>query len=216
MTDDTATAPALALSREQRRLALGRCGATVWLTGLPAAGKTTLSAALERALLSGGYPAYRLDGDEVRRHLCGDLGFDRISRAENVRRVAEVARLLADAGVVVLVALVSPYAADRELARRLHSELGLPFIEVFVDTPIELCQKRDPKGLYDRARRGELHGFTGVDDPYEPPEHPDVHLTPGPIERSLQAVIEALHGASGVMPAHAKLRSRLSEPKASR
>jgi bifunctional enzyme CysN/CysC len=170
-------------------------GGTVWFTGLPAAGKTTLSAALERALLATGHPAYRLDGDELRRHLCDDLGFDRAARAENVRRVAHVARLLADAGSIVLVALVSPYAEDRGRARELHAEIGLPFLEVFLDTPLGICRQRDPKGLYARALRGELSGLTGVDDPYEPPPSPELRLTPEPLERSVQRVLEALSAA---------------------
>lgn len=186
------------VSREERRVQLGRRGATVWFTGLPGAGKTTLSTAVERVLLNHGHPAYRLDGDEIRRHLCRDLGFDREARAENVRRVAEVARLLADAGVVVLVALISPYAADRKHARELHGELGLPFLEVFVDTPVEVCQERDPKGLYARAGSGELRQLTGVDDPYEAPEQPEVRLEPQPLQQSVRAVIDALLSAGAL------------------
>jgi bifunctional enzyme CysN/CysC len=180
------------ISRDERLALLGRQGATVWLTGLPGAGKTTLSLALERELLRTGHPAYRLDGDEVRRNLCQDLGFDRAARAENVRRVAHVARLLADAGVLTLVALISPYARDREGARELHSEIGLPFVEVFVDTPLEVCQMRDPKGLYARAGKGKLHGLTGVDDPYEPPGHPELRITPQPLGQSVTAVLGTL------------------------
>ena len=164
----------------------------MWFTGLSGAGKTTLSAAVERALITEGHLAYRLDGDEVRRHLCRDLGFDRQARAENVRRVAEVARVLADAGVIVLVALISPYAVDREQARGLHTELGLPFLEVFLDTPVELCRERDPKGLYARAEGGELQQMTGVDDPYEPPEDPEVWVRPQPLKQSVHAVLDGL------------------------
>jgi bifunctional enzyme CysN/CysC len=184
------------LSRAERRAALQRNGATIWFTGLPAAGKTTLSAAVERALVDAGHPAYRLDGDEVRRELCGDLGFDRASRAENVRRVAHVARLLADAGVLVLVALVSPYAVDRAGARELHAAVELPFVEVFLDTPVSVCEERDPKGMYARARRGELAHFTGVDDPYEAPEAPDLRLPPRPLERSVADVLATLQRLS--------------------
>ena len=186
------------LSRAQRQAALGHRGATVWFTGLPASGKTTLSAAVERALVDGGHLAYRLDGDEVRRELCGDLGFDRSGRAENVRRVAHVARILADASVLVLVALVSPYAVDRARARELHETIGLPFVEVFVDTPIEVCEQRDPKGMYARARRGELRGFTGVDDPYEPPANPDLRLAVQPPDRSVRAVLRTLDRAGAI------------------
>jgi bifunctional enzyme CysN/CysC len=180
------------LSRAERRVALGRRGATIWFTGLPAAGKTTLSAATERTLIAAGHLAYRLDGDEVRKELCRDLGFDRAGRAENVRRVAHVARVLADAGVLVLVALVSPYAADRALARELHGAIDLPFVEVFLDTPISICEQRDPKGMYARARRGELASFTGVDDPYEPPQSPELTVPAWPLERATQAVLSAL------------------------
>jgi bifunctional enzyme CysN/CysC len=144
------------------------------MTGLPGSGKSTLAALLEESLVADGYPAYRLDGDNLRHGLNSDLGFGAEARHENVRRAAHVARLFADAGVVAVVSLISPFRADRELARRLHAEADLPFLEVFMDTPLDECERRDPKGLYARARRGEITGFTGVDDPYEAPETPDV------------------------------------------
>jgi bifunctional enzyme CysN/CysC len=153
-------------------------GATIWLTGLSGSGKSTVAAACEARLVAFERPAYVLDGDNIRHGLNSDLGFSAADRAENVRRVGHVARLMADAGVVVLVPLISPYRADRDQVRRLHAEAGLPFVEVFVDTPIELCEQRDPKGLYAKARAGEITGFTGVDDPYEPPDHPELVLTP--------------------------------------
>jgi len=153
-------------------------GATVWLTGLSGSGKSTVAAECERALVEAGRPAYVLDGDNVRHGLNGDLGFGADDRAENVRRVGHVARLLADAGVVALVPLISPYRADRDRVRALHAEAELPFVEVFVDTPIELCEQRDPKGLYAKARAGEITGFTGIDDPYEAPAAPELVLTP--------------------------------------
>jgi bifunctional enzyme CysN/CysC len=153
-------------------------GATVWLTGLSGSGKSTVATAAERVLVDAGRPAYVLDGDNLRHGLNGDLGFSAEDRAENVRRVGNVASLLADAGVVVMVPLVSPYRVDRDRVRALHAEADLPFVEVFVDTPIELCEQRDPKGLYQRARAGELKGLTGVDDPYEPPLAPDLVLRP--------------------------------------
>lgn len=180
------------ISREERAAALGHRGATVWVTGLPAAGKTTLSRALARDLLARGRPAYCLDGDEVRRELCRDLGFDRESRAENVRRVAHIARMLADAGVIAVVALVSPYQTDRERARQLHDELGITFVEVFIDTPIEVCQGRDPKGLYAQAQRGELSGLTGAGGSYEPPENPEIRLSSGTVECSVARVCSLL------------------------
>jgi bifunctional enzyme CysN/CysC len=153
-------------------------GATVWLTGLSGSGKSTVAVAAERALVGVGRPAYVLDGDNLRHGLNADLGFSASDRAENVRRVGHVASLLADAGIVALVPLVSPYRADRDLVRALHADAGLPFVEVFVDTPIELCEQRDPKGLYKKARAGELKGFTGIDDPYEAPDSPELVLRP--------------------------------------
>jgi len=153
-------------------------GATIWLTGLSGSGKSTVAAACEARLVAFDRPAYVLDGDNVRHGLNGDLGFSAADRAENVRRVGHVARLMADAGIVVLVPLISPYRADRDQIRALHAEAGLPFHEVFVDTPIELCEQRDPKGLYAKARAGELTGFTGIDDPYEPPERAELVLRP--------------------------------------
>jgi bifunctional enzyme CysN/CysC len=164
------------VNRERRWETLGVRGATIWLTGLPASGKSTIAAAVEARLVAAGVHAYRIDGDNLRHGLSGDLGFDADSRAENVRRAAEAARLLADSGTVALVSLVSPYAADRELARSIHSDDDLPFLEVFIDTPIEECERRDPKGLYAKARAGEIKGVTGIDDPYEPPHEPDVRI----------------------------------------
>src|SRR3954466_756077 len=166
-------------TREERWAAMGGPGATFWLTGLPASGKSTLAAALEAQLLRRGRAAYVLDGDNLRHGLNGDLGFSADDRAENVRRTGEVAALLADAGVVVLVALVSPYRADRAAAREIHAQRGLPFLEVHVATSLEECERRDPKGLYARARAGEITGLTGVDDPYEPPEAPELVVGAG-------------------------------------
>lgn len=153
-------------------------GATVWFTGLSGSGKSTVAAECERLLVAAGRPAYLLDGDNVRHGLNADLGFSAADRAENVRRVGHVARLLADAGVVALVPLISPYRADRDRVRALHAEAGLPFVEVHVATPIEECERRDPKGLYAKARAGEIRGFTGVDDPYEAPAAPELVLVP--------------------------------------
>ncbi len=141
-----------ALSREQRESLLGKRGATVWFTGLPASGKSTVARNLVVALAERGIDAYRLDGDNLRHGLCGDLGFDHASREENIRRAAEVARLMADAGIVVVVSLVSPYRDSRDMVRCLHEDAGLPFLEVWVSTPLEECERRDPKGLYARAR----------------------------------------------------------------
>ena len=182
------------LDRDERWSALGQRGATVWLTGLPAAGKSTVAGALERALVEAGRLAYVLDGDNVRHGLSGDLGFDAAARHENVRRVAHVARLFADAGTVAIVSLVSPFAVDRERARALHVEAELDFFEVFVDTPLQECERRDPKGLYARARSGTLKGLTGVGDPYEPPADPDISVrtTEEPLETSIARILDAL------------------------
>jgi bifunctional enzyme CysN/CysC len=164
------------VDREIRRRALGHGGATVWLTGLPASGKSTIAVAVESRLVESGRPAYLLDGDNLRHGLNGNLGFSPEDRAENVRRTAHAARLLADAGTVAVVSQVSPYAEDRRLAREAHDAAGLEFIEVFVDTPLEVCEARDPKGLYVKARAGLIRNFTGIDSLYEPPEQAELKL----------------------------------------
>jgi adenylyl-sulfate kinase len=149
-------------------------GATLWLTGLPAAGKTTVAHAIERRLAELGRIAVVLDGDALRKGLSSDLGLSPEDRSEQARRAAHVAALLAQAGVVAVVALVSPYAEDRRRAREIHESEGLSFNEIWIDTPLHVCQQRDPKGLYRRARAGELRGLTGVDAPYEPPLEPEL------------------------------------------
>ena len=171
-------------------------GTTVWFTGLSGSGKSTVAAEVERSLVAGGRPAYLLDGDNLRHGLNADLGFSAADRTENIRRVGEVARLFADAGVVALVPVISPYRSDRGRARAIHEAVGLRFVEVFVDTPLELCESRDPKGLYARARAGEIVGFTGIDDPYEAPERPDLRLTPDDGDPATQAalVLDVLDG----------------------
>jgi bifunctional enzyme CysN/CysC len=181
-----------ALEREVRWSATGQRGATLWLTGLPASGKSTIAVAVERALVEAGRFAYLLDGDNLRHGLSGDLGFDPASRSENIRRVAHVARLFAEAGAVAVVSLVSPFREDRSNARRLHEAAGLPFVEVFVDTPIEECARRDPKGLYARARAGRLTGMTGADAPYEPPEAAEIVIRDEATEVSARRLLEAL------------------------
>jgi len=167
------------VSRDERWRATGTTGATIWFTGLSGSGKSTIAAAVEGLLVGAGRISYLLDGDNLRHGLNGDLGFDTESRHENVRRVAEVARLFADAGVVALVPVISPYRSGRDHARSLHEGIGLQFLEVFVDTPIDICEKRDPKGLYRKARAGEISGFTGIDDPYEAPLAPDLRIDGG-------------------------------------
>jgi adenylyl-sulfate kinase len=165
-----------AVTADDRAAALGFKGATIWFTGLPASGKSTLAVEIEALLIGAGRPALRLDGDNLRHGLNGDLGFSAADRAENVRRTAHAAALLAEAGVVALVALVSPYASDRATARAIHEAAGVPFHEVWVSTGLAECERRDPKGLYARARAGELPGLTGVGDVYEPPESPDLEI----------------------------------------
>lgn len=180
------------VDRQQRWERHGLAGATVWFTGLSGSGKSTLANAVAADLAVAGRLAYVLDGDNVRHGLNADLGFSADDRTENVRRVGAVAALFADAGIVALVPVISPYRAGRDAARAAHEATGVPFIEVFVDTSLEVCEERDPKGLYAKARAGELTGMTGIDDPYEPPERPEVHLHGEPLEASTAAVVAAL------------------------
>lgn len=179
---------------EARWRAAGWRGGTVWFTGLPGSGKSTIASALERRLVEAGRPALFLDGDNLRYGICADLGFDRQSRDENVRRAGEVARLLAEAGVLALAALISPYATSRQLVRRAHEEQGLNFVEVWVSTPLEECERRDPKGLYARAREGELTHLTGVNDPYEVPVQAELDLAADrlSVDESVEAVLGVL------------------------
>lgn len=168
------------VSRDKRGQILGKergfRGCTVWFTGLSGAGKTSISFELEAYLVSKGIPAYGLDGDNMRTGLNKNLGFSKEEREENIRRVGEVAKLFADAGHICLCSFVSPFAKDREMVRDIHEKNGLPFFEVFVDTPLNICELRDEKGLYKKARQGLIKGFTGIDQPYEKPERPDLVL----------------------------------------
>lgn len=190
------------LDRDFRWSATGQRGATIWFTGLPASGKSTIAVAVERALVESGDVAYLLDGDNIRHGLSDDLGFSAGDRAENIRRVGHLTRLFADAGVVALASLVSPLKSDRETARALNDAAKLPFIEVHVATPVDECERRDPKGLYARARAGELKGLTGVDAPYEPPEIPDLVLdtTGADIDDLVKQVIDLLNARRGPHP----------------
>jgi len=167
------------ISRESKWDSVGHKGITLWMTGLSGSGKSTISVALEHALVQlqpKAYFVYRLDGDNLRYGLNRDLGFSQEDRKENVRRVAEVSKLFAEAGAIVIAGLISPYAADRHYAREVHENATLPFMEVYVDAPLATVEERDPKGLYKKARAGKIKGFTGIDAPYEAPEHPEVHL----------------------------------------
>jgi len=187
-----------AVSRDERAALLGGGGATLWFTGLSGSGKSTVATAVEQRLVESGRAAYRLDGDNLRTGINADLGFSKDERLENCRRVAEVARLFADAGIVAIVAIISPYAESRELAKRIHEEAGLPFVEVFMATPADECAVRDPKGLYAKASAGTLGSFTGIDDPYEVPEHPDLAIEPSvSVADAVDLVVARLAAAEG-------------------
>jgi adenylylsulfate kinase len=186
------------VTRNERWELLKSRGCTLWFTGLSASGKSTIACALEQVLLRQGTNSYRLDGDNIRHGLNSNLGFSAEDRAENIRRIGEVAKLFADAGVIALTSFISPYRADRDRARKLHEDAKLKFFEVYVNAPIELCEQRDPKGLYKKARAGQLKGFTGIDDPYEAPEKPELVVTPATmsVEDSVRACLALLekHG----------------------
>lgn len=164
------------VTREARGSLLEQQGCTLWFTGLSGSGKSTTAFTLEHALTQLGRLAYVLDGDNIRHGLNKNLGFSAADREENIRRIGEVAKLFADAGLVTMTSFISPYRKDRDLVRELHAKGNLPFIEIHMETPIETCEQRDPKGLYKKARAGELKGFTGIDDPYEAPLKPELTL----------------------------------------
>ncbi|HYB31162.1 MAG TPA: adenylyl-sulfate kinase [Solirubrobacteraceae bacterium] len=199
---------ASALNRDERWLAIDQRGATVLLTGLPASGKSTIAVELERRLVDAGQSAYLLDGDNIRHGLSEDLGFSPGDRSEHIRRVGQVARLMADAGTIALVSLISPLAADRAHLRKAHEQANLSFVEVFVDTPVEECERRDPKGLYARARAGDIKGFTGVDAPYEPPEHPEVRIDTATVavQDAVSQIIEVLRARPRALAKGATMR----------
>ena len=200
------------LSRASRWRALEARGATVLLNGLTAAGKSTLGAALEERLVLAGRFSYLLDGDNLRHGICGDLGFGEADRARNILRVGELAGLFADAGAVAIVALVSPLAAARQEVRSQHAAAGLPFLEVFLNTPLADCAARDPKHLSARARAGELDDFTGVDQGYEPPAHPEVTVGPEmDLAFAVDAVLESLD--AHLTSAPPKRRGRRFSPR---
>ncbi|MDX9873945.1 MAG: adenylyl-sulfate kinase [Spongiibacteraceae bacterium] len=182
------------VTRADRNRLLDQKGATIWFTGLSGSGKSTVAVALEKVLTERGKLAYRLDGDNVRLGINKNLGFSAEDRAENIRRIGEVAKLFVDAGVIVLSSFVSPYRADRDLVRKLHADAGMDFIEVFVDVPLEEAERRDPKGLYKKARAGEIKNFTGIDDPYEAPLNPELVLPSHQmsLEAEVAAVLEIL------------------------
>ena len=190
------------INRPERARLLGHGGATLWFTGLSGSGKSTIAVALEQALYQRGVLVYRLDGDNIRLGINKNLGFSAEDRAENIRRVGEVSKLFVDSGVILLSSFISPYLVDRQIVRELHEADNMAFIEVFVDCSLEAAEERDPKGLYKKARAGEIKNFTGIDDPYEAPEAPEVHLHTD--QQSLEEEVEhllALLEKQGLIPA---------------
>jgi len=180
------------ITTEQRQRQNNHAGCVVWLTGLSAAGKSTIATELERELFSIGRHAYVLDGDNMRHGLCSALGFSPEDRKENIRRIGEVAKLFADAGFICITAFISPYRSDRELARRIAPPGR--FIEVYLDIPLEICERRDPKGLYAKARAGQIKDFTGISAPYEPPLKPELSLATDRLSapECVSAILETL------------------------
>ena len=189
------------VSREDRFDILRQRGATIWFTGLSGSGKSTIAVALERALFNIGKLSYRLDGDNVRLGINKNLGFSEADRTENIRRIGEVAKLFGDAGVLSLSSFISPYMADRDEVRALHEAAGLEFIEVFVDCSLAEAEKRDPKGLYKKARAGEIQNFTGIDDPYEAPTRAEIHLHTDEmtLEEEVRIILEHLESNGFIM-----------------
>ncbi len=180
------------VERAEREKLLNQKGVTIWLTGLPASGKSTIAFTLEHALVQKGRLAYVLDGDNVRHGLNQNLGFSAEDRAENIRRIGEVAKLFTDADIITITSFISPYRADRD-AVRANLNNG-EFVEVFIEAPISVCEQRDPKGLYKKARAGDIKGFTGIDDPYEPPQNPELVLNTAELspEQAAQTILEYL------------------------
>jgi len=188
------------VGRAERERLLDQKGALIWFTGLSGSGKSTIAYTLEHALVQRGHLAYVLDGDNIRHGLNKNLGFSAEDRTENIRRIGEVGKLFVDAGIITATAFISPYRDDRHIARE---TVGVDsFYEVFCDTPLEVCEQRDPKGLYKKARAGEIKGFTGIDDPYEPPERPELVIDTSKTspQEAAVAVCEMLERA-GKIPA---------------
>ncbi|CAI8266984.1 adenylyl-sulfate kinase [Porticoccaceae bacterium] len=184
------------VTREDRNQLLGQKGATLWFTGLSGSGKSTVAVALEKALFQRGKLTYRLDGDNVRLGINKNLGFSAVDRAENIRRIGEIAKLFVDSGVIALSSFISPYQADRDRVRELHAESDYAFIEIFVDCSLAAAEARDPKGLYKKARAGEIKNFTGIDDPYEAPQAAEIHLHTDKmsLEEEVELIINYLEG----------------------
>ena len=164
------------ISRDDRNRLMKQKGVTLWFTGLSGSGKSTVAVALEEALYERGHLSYRLDGDNIRFGINKNLGFSAEDRTENIRRIGEIAKLFVDSSIITLSSFISPYREDRDKVRQLHEESDMPFVEVYVDCELAEAEKRDPKGLYKKARAGEIKNFTGIDDPYEAPVNPEIHL----------------------------------------
>eukprot|EP00916_Digyalum_oweni_P001861 GHVL01003557.1.p1 GENE.GHVL01003557.1~~GHVL01003557.1.p1 ORF type:complete len:221 (+),score=32.75 GHVL01003557.1:54-716(+) len=178
------------VTRNDRLVSMGQKGCTLWMTGLSASGKSTIAVALEKNLVMRGFKVYRLDGDNIRHGLNKDLGFSDTDRAENIRRIGEVAKLMADAGLIVISSFISPYKKGREYVREKHNQDSLHFAEVYVNCSVAVAEGRDPKGLYKKARAGELKGFTGIDDPFEEPEKAEIELKTG--EQTVPECVETM------------------------
>lgn len=179
------------ISRTDRERLIQQKGATLWLTGLSGSGKSTIAIALEKALYKRNTLSYRLDGDNIRLGINKNLGFSAEDRAENIRRIGEISKLFADCGSLSLSSFISPYRQDRDNVRDLHKQSGIHFVEVYVDCSLEVAESRDPKGLYKKARGGKIKNFTGIDDPYEPPKNPEIHLKTDQmtLEQEINAII---------------------------
>ncbi len=189
------------ISREDRFKILRQRGVTIWFTGLSGSGKSTIAIALEQKLYKMGKLSYRLDGDNVRLGINKNLGFSEEDRKENIRRIGEVAKLFGDAGTISLSSFISPYKNDRDEVRALHAAANIAFIEVHVDCSLEEAERRDPKGLYKKARAGEIKNFTGIDDPYEAPTDPEIHLHTDQmtLEEEVQIILDYLHDNSVIL-----------------
>ncbi|WP_144716977.1 adenylyl-sulfate kinase [Campylobacter coli] len=190
--DNNLTWHASSITKAQRAKLKKQKPRVLWFTGLSGSGKSTLANAVEKKLFERGFHTYLLDGDNVRHGLNGDLGFDEASRVENIRRIGELCKLFMDAGMIVLCAFISPFEKDRKLVKDLLEEDE--YIEIFVDTSLEVCEKRDPKGLYKKARQGEIKNFTGIDSPYERPKNQHIHITKEDLNENVDMILGFLYG----------------------
>lgn len=183
------------VSRADRQRVLGQKGATLWFTGLSGSGKSTIAVSLEKVLNQQNKLAYRLDGDNIRLGINSNLGFSPEDRTENIRRIGEISKLFVDTGVIVLSSFISPYRQDRDFVRQLHNDAGMDFLEIYIDCPLDVAESRDPKGLYRKARAGEIKNFTGIDAPYEAPLNPELVLktAESTVDAEVQALVDLLH-----------------------